>query len=285
MANGVITVKRTAVINDISGFGKCSLTAAIPILSVLGVECCPLVTAVLSNQTGYKSWHCTDLTDEMPKHLNEWKKLGYKFDSVLTGYMTGEKQADVIINAVKRFKSEGSLIVVDPVMADDGRLYSTYSKELCKKVIKLASLADIITPNLTELCILSQTSYKELTSHCNEEDYPLLVAEAAKKLLSDTLRTVIVTGVHYSNSICNIIVDCDVPTVIKSENYPGSYSGTGDIFSSVVCGEITKGMSVDYAVRTACKLIERALRDTVREGTDRNDGIAFEKHLGVLINE
>jgi pyridoxine kinase len=281
----VITVKRTAVINDISGFGKCSLTAAIPILSVLGVECCPLVTAVLSNQTGYKSWHCTDLTGEMPKYLNEWKKLGYKFDSVLTGYMTGEKQADVIINAVKRFRSEGSLIVVDPVMADDGRLYSTYSKELCKKVIKLASLADIITPNLTELCILSQTSYKELTSHCNEEDYPLLVAEAAKKLLSDTLRTVIVTGVHFSNSICNIIVDCDVPTVIKSEIYPGSYSGTGDIFSSVVCGEITKGMSVDYAVRTACKLIERALRDTVREGTDRNDGIAFEKHLGVLINE
>lgn len=278
-------MKRTAVFNDISGFGKCSLTAAIPILSVLGIECCPMPTAVLSNQTGYKSYHCTDLTGEMPKYLDEWRKLGCKFDSVLTGYMTGEKQADIIIEAVRSFRNDGSLIVVDPVMADDGKLYSTYSKGLCKKVIELSSLADIITPNLTELCILSQTGYRELTSHGNDENYPLLVADAAKRLLSDTLRTVIVTGVHYSNSICNIIVDCDVPTVIKSEIYGGSYSGTGDIFSSIVCGEITKGMSVDYAVRTACKLIERSLRDTVRNGTDRNDGIAFEKHLGMLINE
>ncbi len=278
-------MKKVAVINDISGFGKCSLTAAIPILSVLGVQCCPLPTAVLSNQTGYKSYHCVDLTDEMPACLNEWEKLGVKFDSVLTGYITCEKQADIIIDAVKSFRKSGSLIIVDPVMADDGRLYSTYSKALCRKVVRLASLADIITPNLTELCILAQVSYKELTAHQGEESYPLLVAEVAKKLLSDTLRTVIVTGVHFSNSICNIIVDCDVPTVIKSEIYGGSYSGTGDIFSSVVCGEITKGMSVDYAVRTACRLIEKALRDTVREGTDRNDGINFEKYLEMLVNE
>lgn len=278
-------MKKAAVINDISGFGKCSLTAALPIFSVLGIQCCPLVTAVLSNQTGYASYHCTDMTDELEASLLEWHKLGYKFDSVLTGYMTSAKQADTVIKAVKRFKAEGSLIVVDPVMADDGRLYSTYTKELCRKVAELASLADIITPNLSELCILTRTSYFQLTADRDSENYLGSIAENARRLIKGNLKTVIVTGVRTGNTICNVIVNENGFTSVKSEMCAGSYSGTGDIFSSVVCAEVTKGMSVDYAVGMACRLIEKALHDTLREGTDRNDGINFEKYLGMLINE
>lgn len=278
-------MKKAAVINDISGFGKCSLTAAVPIFSALGVQCCPLVTAVLSNQTGYPSYHCTDMTDELEASLSEWRKLGYKFDSVLTGYITSARQADIIIEAVRDFRKDGSLIVVDPVMADDGKLYATYSKELCQRVVKLASLADIITPNLTELCILTRTIYRQLTESKDSENYLGIIAKCAQSLISETLGTVIVTGIKTGNTICNVIATKSGYNSVRSEVCGGSYSGTGDIFSSIVCAEVTKGMSVDYAVNTACRLIEKALRDTVREGTDRNDGINFEKYLGLLINE
>lgn len=278
-------MKKAAVINDISGFGKCSLTAAVPIFSALGVQCCPLVTAVLSNQTGYPSYHCTDMTDELEASLSEWRKLGYKFESVLTGYITSARQADIIIDAVRDFRKDGSLIVVDPVMADDGKLYATYSKELCQRVVKLASLADIITPNLTELCILTRTSYRQLTESKDSENYLGIIGRCAQSLIGETLGTVIVTGIKTGNTICNVIATKNGCSTVRSEICGGSYSGTGDIFSSVVCAEVTKGMSVDYAVNTACRLIEKALRDTVREGTDRNDGINFEKYLGLLINE
>lgn len=278
-------MKKAAVINDISGFGKCSLTAAVPIFSALGVQCCPLVTAVLSNQTGYPSYHCTDMTDELEASLSEWRKLGYKFDSVMTGYITSARQADIIIEAVRDFRKDGSLIVVDPVMADDGKLYATYSKELCQRVVRLASLADIITPNLTELCILTRTSYRQLTESKDSENYLGIIGRCAQSLISDTLGTVIVTGIKTGNTICNVIATKSGYNSVRSEVCGGSYSGTGDIFSSIVCAEVTKGMSVDYAVNTACRLIEKALRDTVREGTDRNDGINFEKYLGLLINE
>ncbi len=278
-------MKKIAVINDISGFGKCSLSVALPVISALGIQCCPVPTAVLSHQTGFSSYHCTDLTEHLKAYLDEWYSSKEEFDAILTGYMTSCRQADIITAAIDRLKTDRTLVVVDPVMADDGALYKTYSKELCRKVIKLAKKANIITPNLTEMCILAKLSYKDTTAKSTEDSYYEYIAEKAKTLLSDTLHTVIVTGVKKGNTVCNIAVSENGYFVSQSELIGGSFSGTGDLFASIVCAELTRGMSVSYAVELATGFIEKAIRDTVKSGTDRNEGVAFEKHMEMLVNE
>ena len=278
-------MKRIAVINDISGFGRCSLTAALPVISALGVECCPVPTAVLSNQTGYKSYHCIDLTDELESYADEWKKLGYKFDAIMTGYIASEKQADLILKFIDDFKTDTTKLIVDPVMADDGKIYGTYSKELCKKVVELSRKANIITPNITELCILTGTNYETIISKKDESSYLNYVADIAGALLSDNLKSIIVTGVVTSGSICNILVERDGISVARSEIFGGSYSGTGDLFASVISAEVAKGTSLVYAIELATKFLEKSIKSSFREGTDRNDGVNFEKCLEMLTNE
>ncbi len=278
-------MKKIAAINDLSGFGRCSLTVALPIISALGIECCPLPTAILSNQTGYDSFYCVDLTNEMPKFINEWKKLGVNFDGLLTGYITSCTQADIISDFIDTFSNEKTVTVVDPVMADDGLLYGTYSKALCRKVASLVKKADIITPNLTELCILTRTSYKDLTEKSSSGDYIDTVVSLARQLLGGKLKSVIVTGVRHLNCICNILVEKDEVSVSRSEIFGGSYSGTGDIFSSIICAHAVKGTSMVYAVESATRFLEKAIKESYREATDVNSGVNFQKHLEMLTNE
>lgn len=278
-------MKKVAVFNDISGFGKCSLSAALPIISALGVQCCPIPTAVLSNQTGYPSYTCLNLTDGLREYVEKWVELGFCPDVILTGFITDSKQAKTICECIDLLKKDDTLIVVDPVMADNGKLYKSYSLELCHEVSLLSQKANVITPNLTELCLLAQKSYKELTAMNASDDYLDLIAKTARRLLTSTLNTVIVTGIKRGDSICNIIVTRDDASAIKTEYHKGSFSGTGDIFASVISAELAKGMSVTYAVKKASSFIEKGVRDAVINGTDRNDGIEFEKYLGFLLNE
>lgn len=278
-------MKKVAVINDISGFGRCSLTAAIPVISALGLECCPLPTAMLSNQTGYDSFYCCDCTSHMKQYINEWEKLGASFDAVLTGYLTSEAQADIVSSFIDGFVKKNTLLVVDPVMADDGKIYGTYDNNLCNKVASLAKKADIITPNLTELCILTGTDYDELTTHSGSESYIGLVAETASSLLTEKLRSVIVTGVKSENRICNVLVEKSNVFVSESEIFGGSYSGTGDLFASVICGETVKGTPLSVCVEKATRFLESSIRDTYLAKTDRNDGVNFQTYLEMLINE
>lgn len=274
-------MKRIAVINDISGFGKCSLTAALPVISALGIEACPLPTAILSNQTGYPSFFCTDYTENLYSYIDEWRKMGVKFDGILTGYITSVKQAEIICEFVEEFADGNSLVFVDPVMADDGVLYDTYDKALCEKVKKLTKKANIITPNLTELCIICGVDYEKISRENNVRE----IAKIAASLLTDTLKTVIVTGVKNSDEIQNIIVDKNGEAVVKSRLIGGSYSGTGDLFSSVVCAEAVKGKSILHAVNLATVFLQKSIEDTYKENTDRNYGVNFQQHLEVLIYE
>lgn len=274
-------MKKIAVINDLSGFGRCSLTAALPVISAIGIEACPLPTAILSNQTGYPSFFCTDYTENLYSYINEWRKLGVKFDGILTGYLTSAKQAEIIYDFVEEFADVNTLVFVDPVMADDGVLYDTYDSNLCKKVKKLTEKANIIAPNLTELCILCDADYEKVT----HENSIQKTSEIAASLLTDTLKTVIVTGVKIDDEIHNIIVDKSGKTVVKSKLIEGSYSGTGDLFSSIVCAEIVKGKSVLQAVNIATVFLQKSIEDTYKENTDRNNGVNFQQHLEVLIYE
>ncbi|MDE5993877.1 MAG: pyridoxamine kinase [Oscillospiraceae bacterium] len=275
-------MKRIAVIGDISGFGRCSLTASIPVISSLGIECCPFPTAVLSAQTGYSSYHFIDLTDEFSTYENEWKKLGYSFDGILTGYIASPTQADLIASFIKKFKSENTVLVVDPVMADDGKIYGTYSDELCRKVSEIAQSADIITPNLSELCILADVSFENLIAESENDGYIDRISAIAEKLITETLKSVIVTGVIYKGEIYNIVCEKNSCCYIKSKIFGGSYSGTGDLFASVICAKAVQGVPLRNAVNTAVKFLGKSTQSTFNEGTDRNDGINFQYFLEVL---
>lgn len=279
---GLYALKKIAVINDISGFGRCSMTAALPVISALGAEACPLPTAVLSNQTGYDSFFCDDFTNRLPAYIDEWKKLSVHFDGILTGFLMSEMQVELILEFLKEFKTQDTLYICDPVMADDGRIYSTYSDALCNKMKELASMADIITPNLTELCILSGTDYDALIAHSAEEDYVLRIEAIAKSLLNETLQTVIVTGVCRENSICNIAVTENGATVTQSKRFGGSYSGTGDLLSAVLSGMLVEGYTAQEAVQTAATFLAASIEDSFLEGNDRNDGVNFQKYLYML---
>lgn len=272
-------MKKIAVINDLSGFGRCSLSAALPVISALGIEACPLPTAILSNQTGYSSYFCTDFTENMPSYIDEWKKMNVKFDGILTGYLASEKQVDIILDFIENF-GENSLIFVDPVMADDGIVYDTYTPKLCERVKKLTEKANIITPNLTELCILCGENYEEIS---RENDIQK-ISKIATSLLTDTLKTVIVTGIRKGGEIHNVTVQKDGIYIAKSKIFGGSYSGTGDLFSSIVCAETVKGKDISQAVTLATEFLQKSIEDSYKENTDRNDGVNFQRKLEMLIN-
>lgn len=252
-------MKKCAVINDLSGFGKCSLGVGIPIISVMGIEAHPLPTAVLSNQTGYSSFAKVDFTDYMSVFLNEWKKLGVSFDGILTGYFSHERQIDVLLDFILR---ENSLLLVDPVMADSGKRYKGFSDSLCNKIKELAFCADIVTPNVTELYLLT-----------GEKD----IEKGAEILLKCGVKAVIVTGIIKDNSIGNAVFDKDNSKIFYAEYSGESYSGTGDLLSAIVMGAVLSGNDVFSAVKTATDFISLSIQNT--HCVNRNDGIDFEKYL------
>lgn len=275
-------MKRIAVIGDISGFGRCSLTAAIPVISSLGMECCPFPTAVLSAQTGYGSYHLIDLTSEFSAYEREWQKLGYTFDGILTGYIASSAQADLIASFIKKFKSESTVLLVDPVMADDGEIYKTYNQKLCEKVSEIAKSADIITPNLSELCILAGVKYSDVIAKSEDGDYIEFIDSIAERLITNPLKAVIVTGVRFKGEIYNIVREKNSRSQIKSKIFGSSYSGTGDLFASVICAKTVQGVPLKTAVNTASKFLEKSVESAYKENADRNGGINFQEFLEVL---
>ena len=278
-------MKKIAAVNDLSGFGKCSLTAAIPVVSALGVQCCPLVTGVFSNQTGYDSFYCRDCTDDMGPCIDEWKKLGAQFDGILTGFIANSKQGKIINKLIDVFGTENTVVAVDPVMADDGEIYKCYDEACVNAIINLAERADIITPNLTELCILSGKNYDDVASLEKDE---LLSAIKEMSVLQNKKKAkiVVTSGIHISeNEVANTVYDNGRFDVIVTPHYGGSFSGTGDILASFVTAQYIKGVPVNEAVKQAsqfiCKSIEETIKDTNGE-YNRADGIHFERYLSEL---
>ena len=153
--------KKIAVINDFSGFGRCSIAVALPILSVMKVQCCPLPTSIFSNHTGFPSYFFEDYTSRMVPYMQEWKKLDLHFNGICSGFLGSKEQIEIVKKFFKEFKTEETQIIVDPVMGDYGKPYPTYTEEMCGEMKKLVEFADILTPNVTEACVLTDTPYKE----------------------------------------------------------------------------------------------------------------------------
>lgn len=288
-------MKKIAVLNDLSGMGKCSLTAAIPVISVMGIQACPLPTAVLSAQTGFPSYYCDDYTDRMDAIMEEWKKMDFYPDGIYTGFLADARQADKAVEFIEQFAKEDTKILIDPVMGDNGEEYPIYTEALCEKMRFLVRRATVITPNLTEALLLlygaqrAHVLWKELP--LMDEERLLKFTESTGKELSKEFDTeVVITGIDLParenhQEMGNLICKDGVQTWVSTVKEGGSYSGTGDLFASVLSAGMVKGMDTVDSVRKAVKFLSKGIHDAVLEGTDRNEGICFERYLSELAAE
>ena len=267
-------VPRVACINDISGFGRCSLTSAIAILSVCSVQPCPLPTAVLSRHTGFPEYFFKAFTDSMPAYLDNWSDLD--FDGIYSGFLGSERQISIVLDYIKarlEKQKKPPIVLVDTVMGDGGRPYSTYTRAMCEKMKTLAQYADIITPNITEACILTSTEYtgEQLT---DEQTHTLLL-----KLAELGSRSVVITGVHRGDNILNVTYDNGSFFESSVHCISRTFSGTGDLFASVVCAAVLNGFPLEEASDIAGRFVHMAARYTVDAHTPVSEGVIFEPLL------
>ena len=268
-------LKKVAAINDLSGIGKCSLTVAIPILSALKVQCCPFPTAILSSQTGFSQYTFLDLTNEMESYSNTWKNLNLNIDTIYSGFLGSINQIDIVSNFINQNPS--AFVIIDPVLGDDGQLYPIFNKNTCIKMKDLVKHSNLITPNITEACLLLDKKYKQ---NFNEDE----LINIAKDLSNLGPQKVIITGIIKDNKIYNLSYDKNTDKVF-TYGLPYnkcSYSGTGDIFVSIICGLITNNYSLDFAVKTASDFIYKSVSYTSNYEKDRNQGVMFEMFLNDL---
>ena len=277
-------VKRIAAVNDLSGFGRCSLTVSIPILSAMGFQVCPLPTAVLSAHTGYPNPVVRDFTADMEGFLNHWESLGLTFACGYTGYLGNEQQADVLEPFLRRLRDQGALRLVDPAMADNGKMYSSCTPVMVKAMARLVSLANVATPNLTELCLLTGGDYAAV---CGAPDRREQVEKMARQLLAGGCGALVVTGVESGDIIENcVLADADAdPVWVGGHRVDRHFAGTGDLFASVLCGWLLRGYSLVEAVHKTTDFVCRTTAHTAEMDTNGQDGIAFEPFLGEISKE
>ncbi|WP_338469734.1 pyridoxamine kinase [Niallia sp. XMNu-256] len=282
-------MKKVAVIQDLSSFGKCSLTAAIPVLSVMGVHACPLPTAILSAQTGYPSYYFEDFTSKMNHFTDEWSKLNVTFDGIATGFVTGEEQIHNIFQFFERFYKRETVLLVDPVMGDTGEVYKIFTDKLLILMRELVKHADVLTPNVTECCLLTGISYEKLHSFSNEKDYLKAIEEAGIRLQQETSAQVIVTGINppaidgEKQYIGNMYLDGH-KTFYRAMPYNGkSFSGTGDLFASVIMGSLMRGDQLEESVKLAMAFLSEAIKDATTAEVPEVEGVYFEKYLSMLL--
>lgn len=284
-------MKKIAVINDLSGLGRCSLTAAISVLSAMGVQACPLPTAVLTAQTEYPSYYCDDFTDKIDIYRQEWLKLNQHFDGIYTGYVASVQQIQQIIRFIDTFKEPDTFLLVDPVMGDDGQTYDVYTPDLLCQMKQLVSRADIITPNLTEFCLLTDMDYRELMNlKLSEEKLIHKLQSLSRTLCQNSEKTIIITGICRKDpddalKIGNLYLHGTECSFTSAPYIGGSYSGTGDLFASCMAGGIARGDALPSLLRTTGEFLENSLKDSVLENIPYNDGVNYEKYLSILMPE
>ena len=275
-----MSTPRVAAIHDMSGFGRCSLTVAIPILSAMGIQCCPLPTAFLSTHTGgFEGFTFLDMTDELPKVAAHWKSLGLDFQAVYSGFLGSERQIAIVEDFLRDFRGTDTVAVIDPVMGDHGEVYQTYTPAMCTGMARLAELADVITPNLTEAALLLGVPYEKLPSGeagCRE---------IVERLSLDGRRSVVLTGASTAPELTGAMC-FDAKTgrteAVQTRRVPQEFPGTGDVFASVLTGALVQGASLPDAVRQAVDFVRACAERTAKAGIPLREGVEFEPLLGLL---
>lgn len=273
--------KRVLTIQDFSCLGRCSLTVALPTLSAAKVECVALPTAVLSNHTAFPSWTFHDLTDEIFPITKKWEEYGQRFDYIYTGYLT-TKQIPLVLDIIERFKTERTTIVIDPAMADHGKLYPGFPSEHIIEMRKLIAKADIIIPNLTEACLLTDTPYWEDESDLTNQECLYI----ATKLMKMGAKKIIVSGLETKDGhIRDAYADEGKSlSFYETEKYAGLFHGTGDLFASAFVGALASGASFSKAIAIAHDFVHEAIRISNENGIDGlTQGPDFESALPYYI--
>lgn len=272
-----MTQKRVAAIHDISGFGKCSLTVALPIISAAGIEVSAIPTAVLSTHTGgIEGFTYRDLTEDMAPFAKHWKSLNLHFNAIYSGFLGSFEQIDIVSNIFDMLKTDDTLIMVDPCMADNGKLYSIYNESMVSGMVKLCRKADIIVPNLTEAAFMLNK--------------PFIEGPYTKKYIEDTLKElatlgckkVVITGVYFDDKTLGAAsYDCVKNEITYSFNkiVKGSFHGTGDVFASALLAGILNGFSLTESTQIAVDFTYNSIHSTELAQTDRRFGVNFEENL------
>ena len=272
-------MKKVLTIQDISCFGKCSITVALPIISAMGVETVILPTAVLSTHTMFKNFTVKDLTDQLVPITDHWKKEGLKFDAIYTGYLGSAEEIEIAKKIFVEFGGDDTMIFIDPVMADNGKLYAAFDENYAKLNAGLCGTADIIVPNITEACFMTDTEYKEVYG----EDY---VKDLLQKLAGLGSKVVVLTGVSLSEGKTGVY-GLDTRTgeyfTYQNDRVNVSYHGTGDVFSSVSVGAIARGLSMKEAFRLAADYTARTIQVTEENPENPWYGVDFEATIPELV--
>ena len=273
-------VKKVAAVHDLSGCGRVSLSVAIPILSSMGIQVCPLPTAVLSSHTQFPGFSFLDLTDQMSLFVNQWKQLGLRFDAIYSGYLGSPKQSTIVAGLIDDFAGEGQLVVVDPVLGDNGKLYASLNGEMVAQMRELIRKAVVITPNLTELFMLLGKPYREMVSMNELKDDLVMLSDLGPEI-------VIVTSVPEDRTAkTTSVVAYDKRTrhfwKVSCLYFPAHYPGTGDTFTSVITGSLMQGDSLPIALDRAVQFILMGIRATFGYEYDNRNGILLERMLPML---
>ncbi len=267
--------KKIAVINDISGYGRCSITVSLPIISAMKIQCCPLPTAILSNHTEYPNYFFDDYTNHMPEYIENWKKLSLTFDGIATGFLGSLEQIHIVSNFIKDFPCE--TVLVDPVMGDHGVIYETYTAAMCQGMKQLIQYADIVTPNLTEACILTDTPYREDFS-TNE------LIKICETIANMGPKEIIITGIKNGDFLNNFIYSTiNGHSICSCELITPVRPGTGDVFAAITLCDIMNGHTTYEATTKAAAFIKKCLLASKEMNIPVSDGVCFEECLGDLI--
>ncbi|MCQ2440844.1 MAG: pyridoxamine kinase [Clostridia bacterium] len=271
--------KRVAAIHDISCFGKCSLTVALPILSAAGIETPVIPTAVLSTHTGgFSGYTFRDLTDDIMPVAKHWKKEGITVDAVYSGYLGSKEQIGLVMDAVREIKNDDTIMIVDPVMADNGKLYGGFAPDFPTEMRKLCETADIITPNITEATFMLGVPYRD--GPYDEEYINDIISGLAKM----TSGKVVLTGVFFDDErIGAACFDGKETSYAFSERIPTSYHGTGDVFSSTLVSAIMNGKSLKQATQIAVDFTYSCIKRTFYNHPEMKYGVNFEAELPYLL--
>lgn len=269
--------KKIAVINDISGFGRCSAAVSLPVISHMRVQACLLPTSIFSNHTGFPSYYYEDFTDKMPRYMKEWKKLDLHFEGIASGFLGSAEQIEILREFIHQFRDERTQVIIDPVMGENGKAYPTYTEEMCDKMKHLVEYADILTPNVTEACMLTGMPFKEKDWQRKEllEMMARLRELGAKKIVVSGLDS----GQFISNAVSEVPGECKL---LRQKRVGKVRSGTGDIFSSIIAADCVNGVDFETSVRKAAAFVQECIRVTEKFDIPETDGVCFEEVLHKL---
>lgn len=273
-------LKRILAIHDISCVGKCSITEALPVISACGIECSILPTSLLSTHTGgFTNYTFLDLSDEMNKIVNHFKSLNLDIDAFYTGYLGNIKQIEDVINYIDLLKNKNSIIFVDPVMADDGKLYKAFDLNYAHKMVDLVKKANVIIPNLTEACLLLDIPYLD-KKDWNLDNFKNIVLKLSK--LSNNINIVILSGVEIKKGKIGVLGYNKLINeffYVETDKIDGYFHGTGDLLSSSIISCLMNGLSLDKSCQYSIDFVFNSILKTVEENRDYKYGVSFEKEI------